>query len=68
MKLWKKVIIGLVLGVILGVTLKEQTVYIKPFGDLFIRLIKMVIVPLIFFAIVSGITSEIGRASCRERV
>jgi Na+/H+-dicarboxylate symporter len=57
MKLWKKVIIGLVLGVILGITLKEQTVYIKPFGDLFIRLIKMVIVPLIFFAIVSGITS-----------
>lgn len=57
MKLWKKVIIGLVLGVILGITLKEQTIYIKPFGDLFIRLIKMVIVPLIFFAIVSGITS-----------
>lgn len=57
MKLWKKVLIGLALGVILGLTLKEQTVYIKPFGDLFIRLIKMVIMPLIFFAIISGITS-----------
>ena len=57
MKLWKKVLIGLVLGVILGVVLKDKVVYIKPFGDLFIRLIKMIIVPLIFFAIVSGITS-----------
>ena len=57
MKLWKKVIIGLVLGVILGIYLKEQAVFLKPFGDLFIRLIKMIIVPLIFFAIVSGITS-----------
>jgi Na+/H+-dicarboxylate symporter len=57
MKLWKKVIIGLVLGVILGITLKEHTIYIKPFGDIFIRLIKMVIMPLIFFAIISGITS-----------
>jgi Na+/H+-dicarboxylate symporter len=57
MKLWQKVFIGLILGIILGVVLKEQAVYLKPFGDLFIRLIKMIIVPLIFFAIVSGITS-----------
>lgn len=57
MKLWKKVLIGLLLGVILGVTLKENVVYLKPFGDLFIRLIKMIIVPLIFFAIISGISS-----------
>lgn len=57
MKLWKKVLIGLVLGVILGVVLKDKVVYVKPLGDVFIRLIKMIIVPLIFFAIVSGITS-----------
>jgi Na+/H+-dicarboxylate symporter len=57
MKLWKKVLIGLVLGVIFGLTLKEYVVYLKPLGDLFIRLIKMIIVPLIFFAIIGGITS-----------
>jgi len=57
MALWKKVLIGLVLGVIFGLTLKEYVVYLKPLGDLFIRLIKMIIVPLIFFAIISGITS-----------
>ena len=57
MALWQKVLIGLALGVILGFTLKEDVVYLKPFGDLFIRLIKMIIVPLIFFAIVGGVTS-----------
>lgn len=57
MQLWKKVLIGLAVGVFLGLTLKENVVYLKPFGDLFIRLIKMIIVPLIFFAIVGGITS-----------
>lgn len=57
MKLWQKVLVGLALGVFLGVFLKEYVVYLKPFGDLFIRLIKMIIVPLIFFAIIGGITN-----------
>jgi Na+/H+-dicarboxylate symporter len=57
MQLWKKVLIGLGLGVIFGLLLKDKAVYLKPFGDLFIRLIKMIIVPLIFFAIVGGVTS-----------
>ena len=57
MKLWKKVFIGLGIGIVLGLVFKENVIYLKPLGDLFIRLIKMIIVPLIFFAIVSGITS-----------
>ncbi|MEK6734286.1 MAG: dicarboxylate/amino acid:cation symporter [Pseudomonadota bacterium] len=57
MLLWKKVLLGLILGVFLGFILGDKVVYLKPFGDLFIRLIKMVIVPVIFFAIVGGITS-----------
>ena len=58
MPLWKKVIIGLALGVLLGFILKENVIFLKPLGDLFIRLIKMIIVPLIFFAIVGGITNS----------
>lgn len=58
MKLWKQVFLGLILGVVLGVFLKENTVHLKPLGDVFIRLIKMIIVPLIFFAIVGGMTSS----------
>ena len=57
MELWKKVLLGLGAGIILGLLLKEDVVYLKPIGDLFIRLIKMIIVPLIFFAIIGGITS-----------
>ncbi len=70
MALWKKVLIGLALGVFLGFALKENVVYLKPFGDLFIRLIKMIIVPLIFFAIVGGVISAqnakaLGRVSLK---
>ncbi len=73
MALWKKVLIGLALGIFLGFILKEHVVYLKPFGDLFIRLIKMIIVPLIFFAIVAGVTSSenskaLGRVSFKASI
>jgi Na+/H+-dicarboxylate symporter len=57
MKLWQKVSIGLFLGVLSGIVLRDSVVYLKPLGDIFIKMIKMIIVPLIFFAIVGGITS-----------
>lgn len=57
MHLWQKVLLGLAIGVILGFLLKEKVIYLKPFGEVFIRLIKMIMMPMIFFAIVSGITS-----------
>jgi Na+/H+-dicarboxylate symporter len=60
MKLWQQVLIGLILGVISGVVLGEKAVGLKIFGTIFISLIKMVIVPLIFFALLSGITSMQG--------
>lgn len=61
-----QMIIGLVLGVIVGL-IAQQTSFIqpgwfKPFGDLFIRLIRMVVVPLVFCSIVSGAAS-MGNAS-----
>ncbi len=56
-KLWVQVVLGLVLGVTVGVVFKEQAADLKILGKIFIKLIKMVIVPLIFFALLSGITS-----------
>jgi Na+/H+-dicarboxylate symporter len=56
-KLWQQVIIGLILGTLAGIFFKEYAEYFKIFGTIFISLIKMVIVPLIFFALLSGITS-----------
>jgi len=70
-KLWFRVLLGLLLGIAFGFLVGPLTAnsplgidgktflttYIKPIGTVFINLIKMVIVPLIFFSLVSGIIS-----------
>ncbi len=63
MKLWQQVLIGLLLGIIAGIVLGEKAADLKIFGTIFISLIKMVIVPLIFFALLSGITSMQGEGN-----
>ncbi len=63
MKLWQQVLIGLTLGIISGFVLGEKAASLKVFGTIFISLIKMVIIPLIFFAILSGITSMNDQAN-----
>ena len=68
MKLWHKVFLGLILGVLFGIYIPEHVETVKPIGTVFLRLIKMVIVPLLFFSLVSGITgmrdpSSIGRVA-----
>lgn len=55
--LWKRVLGALVLGAIVGTLVGEAAVQIKWMGDVFIRLIRMVVAPLVFFSIVSGIAS-----------
>lgn len=57
MKLWHKVTLGLILGIIFGVYLPQYSTDVKPIGTIFLRLIQMIILPLIFFSLVSGITS-----------
>jgi Na+/H+-dicarboxylate symporter len=63
--LWKRVMVGLVLGLGLGLGLRYgmgaeagggfAETWISWIGDLFLRLIRMLIVPLVFFTLVSGI-------------
>lgn len=55
--LWKKIFIGLCLGLVMGLLFKDAALMLKPLGTLFINLIKMLIVPLIFVTLVTGITS-----------
>jgi Na+/H+-dicarboxylate symporter len=55
--LWKRIILALVLGVIVGAIWGEGAQSIRWIGDLFIRLIQMVVVPLVFITIVSGMVA-----------
>ncbi|MDP3656543.1 MAG: dicarboxylate/amino acid:cation symporter [Brevundimonas sp.] len=56
-KLWKRILAALVLGAIVGLIWGEGAVQIKWIGDLFVRLIQMVVIPLVFLTIVSGVVS-----------
>ena len=53
--LYFQVILAIVIGVALGHFYPETGAAMKPFGDGFIRLIKMIIAPIIFCTIVVGI-------------
>lgn len=50
-----QVIIGIVLGIIVGFLFPEFGSKLKVLADGFIKLIKMVIAPIIFFTVVIGI-------------
>lgn len=55
-----QVIIALVLGVVVGLLLFGQdnvANYIKPFGDVFLNLIKMIIIPIVFCALALSISN-----------
>lgn len=52
-----KILIALILGVVLGMWLPEYVKYISWMGDLFMRALKMVIIPLILTSIISGIVN-----------
>ncbi len=65
--LWKKVVVGLGLGVLCGLVLQEHAIYLKPLGDIFIRLIKMIMVPLILITIINGVTG-VGDVKSLRRI
>ena len=58
-----QVLIGLAIGIIyawLSITFgwNDFTIdYIKPFGDIFINILKLIAVPLVLFSIISGVSS-----------
>lgn len=68
-----KILIGLVLGIVVGaifwVAMGAEAAgaftgkYIKPFGDIFVNLLKFIVVPLVLFSIMDGVVSmgDIGK-------
>ena len=69
MKLWQQVLIGLIAGIFFGYLGNKNYLDIemvksfKILGTIFMNLIKMVIIPLIIFALLSGITSINGEGN-----
>jgi len=57
MKLHWQILIALVLAVLFGYFFANQVQYISWMGDIFLRLLKMIIIPLILSSIISGVTS-----------
>ena len=53
--LYVQVVFAIVIGVLLGHFAPETGTAMKPFGDAFIKLIKMIIAPVIFCTVVIGI-------------
>ena len=63
-KLWKRVLLGLLLGIIFGLAVAEilgeeqgteLLLQVKVVGDLFVQSIRLLIIPLIFFTLVAGV-------------
>jgi len=70
LKVHSQILIAIVLGVAVGLLLGEKTSHIKVVGDIFIRLLKMIIIPLILASMVAGIVSlgdvrKLGRIGLR---
>jgi Na+/H+-dicarboxylate symporter len=58
-KIYTKILLGLVLGVVAGIAFGAQIVEIKPVGTAFIRLIQMIVIPLVFASLLVG-TASLG--------
>lgn len=72
-QLYVQVLIGVLAGGLLGVLAPQFGTDLKPLGDAFIRLIKMVFAPVIFSMVVLGIArmesmKELGRVGVRALV
>ncbi len=67
-----QMLLGLVLGVVVGAIVSSDfaSTYLQPLGQLFIRLIRMVVVPLVFATLVAGAAgisdiSKLGRVATK---
>ncbi|KAF1857732.1 hypothetical protein Lal_00014251 [Lupinus albus] len=71
--LFGQVVAALVLGIVLGMEWPSFAVALKPLGDVFIKLIKMAIAPLVFGVVVHGIVGagdlrKVGRVGLKSLI
>ncbi len=68
--LYLQILIALVLGILFGIFFPDKVEYVSWLGDVFMRALKMIIVPLILTSIISGVanlggTDNLGRLGFR---
>ncbi|RPI11094.1 MAG: dicarboxylate/amino acid:cation symporter, partial [Zetaproteobacteria bacterium] len=51
------ILIGFAVGIVFGLLFKDASLSLSWIGDLFLRLLKMLIVPLVFFSLLTGVAS-----------
>src|SRR4026209_2009301 len=71
--LYVQVLIGIPAGVILGFVAPERGAAMRPLGDGFIKVVKMLIAPIVFSTVVVGIAhmgamKEVGRIGLRALI
>ena len=71
--LYVQVLMAIVLGIVLGVVAPDWAVPLKPLGDGFIKLIKLLIAPIIFTTVVAGISGmgdmkKVGRVGAKALI
>ena len=71
--LYAQVLLGVCIGVVIGLLRPAWGVALKPFGDGFVRLVKMLIGPIIFSTVVGGIANigdlrKVGRVGLKALV
>ncbi len=72
-QLWFQVLLATALGVVLGIYWPSAGARMKPLGDAFIALIRMIVAPVIFCTVVHGIAGmrdmrKVGRVAVKSLV
>lgn len=52
-----KTFIGFGFGIVIGLVFGEKATIVKPLGTIFLNMIKMIVVPMVFFSITAGVAS-----------
>lgn len=68
-----KILLWMVVGIVVGIVMRERAVIFQPIGDLFIKFLLMASIPLVFFNLIAGVTSltdinVLGRLGVRTLV
>jgi len=68
-----QILLAMILGVMVGHVWPERADALKPLGDLFIKLVRMLVAPIIFCTVVHGIASvgeakKVGRVAIKSLI